>query len=439
MKRGLVLGGGAARGAYHSGALKALQECGIEFEVVTGTSIGALVGCMVAQNQTQKVIELFERIRIEDVIANGVSIPYDLEAIVENRNEVLRFFRQALGNKCMDHSPLIQLINDCLHLDKLYDSKVDFGLVVFEVAKNRPVMLSKHQISRGEMASYLLASASCFPAFPVCKIGEKTFIDGGYSDNCPVELAMHMGAEELIVVDLNHHITHPVFQARERITYIYPKEDLGSFFDFDKKRMNTRIEMGYYDTLKALGKYEGYRATFHLNSLPSEFCELYVQRLFQIEIQYNKKFQVVNNIEKAQPCTTLLRKMRNNQMENDLKFAYFGVDILVHLLNILSIEPLDASTCVRSACYLYQEAQKSELYQEEGLKQFNFERVLQIRNALSERQLVFLITSILLKGKMNTRVRAIIRFFPQECCAAILLVTWMQKYSENTWNDDIIV
>lgn len=44
MKYGLVLSGGGSKGAYESGCMKALQELGYHFDIVTGTSIGALNG-----------------------------------------------------------------------------------------------------------------------------------------------------------------------------------------------------------------------------------------------------------------------------------------------------------------------------------------------------------------------------------------------------------
>lgn len=55
MKYGLVLSGGGSKGAYESGCMKALQELGYHFDIVTGTSIGALNGLLVAQ----KIIKSF--------------------------------------------------------------------------------------------------------------------------------------------------------------------------------------------------------------------------------------------------------------------------------------------------------------------------------------------------------------------------------------------
>ena len=48
-----------------------------------------------------------------------------------------------------------------------------------------------------------MASASCFPAMKMRCIGDKRYIDGGYYDNMPVDLAIEMGAREIIAVDLD--------------------------------------------------------------------------------------------------------------------------------------------------------------------------------------------------------------------------------------------
>ena len=47
------------------------------------------------------------------------------------------------------------------------------------------------------------ASASCFPVFPTHNFQNQSFIDGGYYDNVPVDLALDMGADEVIVVDMH--------------------------------------------------------------------------------------------------------------------------------------------------------------------------------------------------------------------------------------------
>ncbi|MDT8299339.1 MAG: patatin-like phospholipase family protein, partial [Spirochaetaceae bacterium] len=49
---GLALGGGGARGMAHIGILKALEEADIHFDVVTGTSVGSLVGALTAAGRS---------------------------------------------------------------------------------------------------------------------------------------------------------------------------------------------------------------------------------------------------------------------------------------------------------------------------------------------------------------------------------------------------
>ena len=47
--RAIVLAGGGARGAYEMGAWRALRELGVEYQMVLGTSIGAINGVMMVQ------------------------------------------------------------------------------------------------------------------------------------------------------------------------------------------------------------------------------------------------------------------------------------------------------------------------------------------------------------------------------------------------------
>ena len=72
MKIALVLCGGGSLGSYEVGAIKKLIEKGIKFDIVTGTSIGALNGYFVATEQFDKAIELWETIKNDDVFRWGV-------------------------------------------------------------------------------------------------------------------------------------------------------------------------------------------------------------------------------------------------------------------------------------------------------------------------------------------------------------------------------
>ena len=61
MKQALVLAGGGAKGAYQAGCIKALQEMNYEFDIVTGTSIGALNALLVVQQDYESLYQLWDK------------------------------------------------------------------------------------------------------------------------------------------------------------------------------------------------------------------------------------------------------------------------------------------------------------------------------------------------------------------------------------------
>ena len=79
MKYGLVLSGGGSKGAYESGCMKALQELGYHFDIVTGTSIGALNGLLVAQEDYQKLYELWDTLSLEKVLKHPIQFDFSIE------------------------------------------------------------------------------------------------------------------------------------------------------------------------------------------------------------------------------------------------------------------------------------------------------------------------------------------------------------------------
>ena len=70
LNRGLVLGGGGSRGAYEIGVWRAARELKIDFDVVTGTSIGALNGALVVQGDYDFAVDMWENMNYEAVMTN---------------------------------------------------------------------------------------------------------------------------------------------------------------------------------------------------------------------------------------------------------------------------------------------------------------------------------------------------------------------------------
>ena len=134
--------------------------------------------------------------------------------------------------------------------DLLMESKVDYGLVTVRVNDRKPFLLTKDQMKKEKIKDYIIASSSVYPVFPMHRIDGNYYIDGMYYDNLPIELAISMGATELIVVDLHLTPQHPEYAGRSNVVYLTPSEDLGGILEFRRERIDANIEMGYNDAMR---------------------------------------------------------------------------------------------------------------------------------------------------------------------------------------------
>jgi len=64
----LVLGGGGARGSYQVGVWKAIRELGIQPDIITGTSVGALNGAAILQGDYELVEQMWKELEIKNVV-----------------------------------------------------------------------------------------------------------------------------------------------------------------------------------------------------------------------------------------------------------------------------------------------------------------------------------------------------------------------------------
>lgn len=270
IKRAIVLSGGGSKGSYQIGAWKALNALNIDYDIVTGTSIGAFNGALMVQRDYERALELWQDIDIDKVMINGLNLRTDLNYYIEHRDKLLPFVKSYTNNKGMDIAPLKMLLNAYVNEQKFFSSSVDYGLVSVKIPSFQPCQKRKSSMTKENLKSWILASASCFPAFPICEIDNEGYIDGGYYDNLPIDFAWQLGAQDVIAIALNpkphKYSKHPLVQC------IQPKERLGGMLDFDKTTMSANITLGYLDTLKSFGKLMGRDFSFHL-------CEMsaYVQ------------------------------------------------------------------------------------------------------------------------------------------------------------------
>ena len=158
MKTAVVLSGGGAKGSYQLGVWKALRELHIKYDIVTGTSIGALNGVLMCEKSYFKAKEIWKRINMEYLFN-------ELPKSNKSLDIVKLFGNKFIKNGGMDIEKIETIIEKCVNKRKFYNSDIDFGLISYNVTTRKPLILTKDNIPSNKLVDYLMASATCFPAF----------------------------------------------------------------------------------------------------------------------------------------------------------------------------------------------------------------------------------------------------------------------------------
>ena len=128
MKRGIALSGGGTKGSYELGVWKALNELGIDYQIVTGTSIGSINGALMATGDYDRAYELWSTITMEDMMEDGINLTDTIEGMYDQREAIGPFLKKYIKNKGADISPFTAFIETLIEEDKIRKSKTDFGL-----------------------------------------------------------------------------------------------------------------------------------------------------------------------------------------------------------------------------------------------------------------------------------------------------------------------
>jgi NTE family protein len=273
-KTALVLGGGGSLGAYELGVWKALRELNIKFDIVTGTSIGALNGAFVAMDDFKLCEKLWLTITPEKVIKNGINLTVKsltkYSDYLNSESKIRQFISSFVRNKGADITPFKELSQQFIDVKKIKDSKIDFGIVVAKFPQRIECHVNVKNLPNELVLPYLHASSACWPIFPIEKIINTKFIDGGYKDTLPIDFALELGATNIISVNLKGIPKVPQKSYLKNLPFvrnIEPYSSLGSIMDFSQETIVRNIQLGYNDTKKSFGEYSGNEYTFKKEKL----------------------------------------------------------------------------------------------------------------------------------------------------------------------------
>lgn len=377
----IVLSGGGAKGAYEAGVWKALRKLKVKYSIVTGTSIGALNGMMMTQNEFYKCLRFWKNISFEQLYDDFEYKKHDTLQIYKN-------YLDKMIDGGIDTHKIEKIINSHFKSHKIYNSKISFGVVSYNVTDKKPAYSTNRNTRPNRLKQYILASATCYPAFKPTKIGTDTYIDGGFYDNLPLNLALELGADEIIAVDLKAIGFKKSIKSKEiPVTYITPKAKLDSFLMFESHSTRKMINLGYNDTMKVFGKYEGDVYTFKKGT---------IRHLYH---KYrNKMVKISNEYE------DLSKKIKKESMLN----------IIEDTLEIFEIAVDKVYTSIS-----YNETLKNKIDEIEdiNLNELNIE---ELKKVFDKKAIVkYLYTKIKNHGKINN---IILNLFQKEYLAAVYLV-----------------
>ncbi len=173
-KIALCLGGGGARGFAHIGALQAFYEENIDFDLVAGTSAGAIVGALYAAGITPK-----------DMLAHGAKLE-------------MKDVRKGFILSPDDSTKIGKIVSDIIGKKQFSELVKPFYAVAVDLVQGNQVVLDE-----GDVATAVAASATVPLFFKPLVVGDKHLVDGGLLNNIPADVCRMVGADHVVTVDVN--------------------------------------------------------------------------------------------------------------------------------------------------------------------------------------------------------------------------------------------
>lgn len=275
-KIGVVLSGGGAKGAYQAGAFKTFFELNLtdKITVISGTSIGALNGVMLALCDGDEYGGAWNRVDYSDFIRRidergKASFKNILtELILSDKEEITPI--QILQNTEMgllSQEGVSEFINETVDLKKIYTCGKTVYACAYNIKEQKPVYFKLNDYPEDKIMKMLLASSAVPYIFPPVEIDGTLYADGGVNnplyggengDLTPVKPLVDHYLDLIIVVHLDTEEKRKQQSPGQAPTIdLYPSEPLEKIkgtgaFDFTKSAVQERIELGYRDSMVAL-------------------------------------------------------------------------------------------------------------------------------------------------------------------------------------------
>ena len=183
-KRVFVLGGGAALGAHHVGALKYLEEEGIKPDAVVGSSIGVINACVYASGGVPNLQEAWRGFR---------SLPRIFSPSLRHN--------PLLGYSLFSLDRFADAIEEYIDFPKIFESRLDLEFILLNLSRGRGEVYSRRDcVDWRDLRTLSRAGYSIPVLFPPIHFRGDWFVDGGFAWNIPLEHALGLGATEIYLL-----------------------------------------------------------------------------------------------------------------------------------------------------------------------------------------------------------------------------------------------
>ncbi len=243
---GLVLGGGGARGAAHIGVLKELERLRVPVDVITGTSMGAIVGGLYASGMTATELEalvgsldwagaLSDKPDREDLSfrrkQDDAEFPIDFELGLRGTNLVLP--KGVIQGQKLDLL-LRELTINTSHINNFDELPIPFRAIASDIGRGEAYVMGK-----GDLAHAIRASMSVPGVFAPVRIDDRLLVDGGIVGNLPVDVIQELGVDVVIAVDVEFPL--------------YGEDELGSVLTISEQMLTILIRKETLRQIDRLG------------------------------------------------------------------------------------------------------------------------------------------------------------------------------------------
>ncbi|MBO4674004.1 MAG: patatin-like phospholipase family protein [Bacteroidaceae bacterium] len=209
-KVAVVLSGGGAKGMAHIGVLKVLERAGIPVDIITGTSMGSIIGGLYSIGYNAQALD--SMVRKQDwsyVITDKEDLRNQSLSDRQKQNTYGISRGLTIGKRDKSAGGLIKgknLAELFQHLCMGYTDSLDFNhdlLIPFACVATNIMDNSEVVFHSGRLPQAMRASMAIPAAFSPVRLGDMVLVDGGLKNNYPVDVARDMGADIVIGVTLS--------------------------------------------------------------------------------------------------------------------------------------------------------------------------------------------------------------------------------------------